>query len=86
MIQVKIYDRTNKEEHGGIVTDDGNIICGCCGGLIEKKEISIKNYKGLDVNKGKHFYENNVDKDCETEILQVYDVWLDLSEAIVGES
>ena len=42
MTQVKIYDRTNKEEHGGIVTDDGNIICGCCGGLIEKKEISIK--------------------------------------------
>lgn len=35
MKQVKIYDRENKIEHGGIITDDGNIICGCCGGYGE---------------------------------------------------
>ena len=34
MKQVMFYDRANKEKHGGIITDDGDIICGCCGGII----------------------------------------------------
>ena len=39
MKQCKIYDKENDEVHGGILDDSGNIICGCCGGLIEASEI-----------------------------------------------
>ena len=33
------YDKENDVKHGGILTDDGDIICGCCGGLIPADEI-----------------------------------------------
>ena len=39
MKQCKFYDIENGVIHGGILTDDGDIICGCCGGLIERDEI-----------------------------------------------
>ena len=39
MKQVKFYDRENGTVLGGILTDEGDIICGCCGGLIEADEI-----------------------------------------------
>lgn len=39
MKQCKFYDIENDVIHGGIITDDGDIICGCCGGLIEHDEI-----------------------------------------------
>ena len=35
MKQVKFLDIENSAIHGGILTDDGDIICGCCGGLLE---------------------------------------------------
>lgn len=39
MKQIKFYDKENDSTHGGILTDDGEIICGCCGGLIEKEDV-----------------------------------------------
>lgn len=39
MKQVKFYDNENDTILGGILTDEGDIICGCCGGLIEADEI-----------------------------------------------
>lgn len=39
MKQVKFIDLENNTVHGGILTDDGDIICGCCGGIIEADEI-----------------------------------------------
>lgn len=39
MKQVCFLDKENNHYHGGILTDNGDIICGCCGGLIEKDEI-----------------------------------------------
>lgn len=39
MKQVMFYDKENDMKHGGILTDDGDIICGCCGGLIPCDEI-----------------------------------------------
>lgn len=39
MKQVMFYDKENDVKHGGILTDDGDIICGCCGGLIPNDEI-----------------------------------------------
>lgn len=39
MKQVIFYDKENNARHGGILTDDGDIICGCCGGLIPADEI-----------------------------------------------
>lgn len=40
MKQVKIFDIENQLIHGGILLENGDIICGCCGGLIPKDEIS----------------------------------------------
>lgn len=36
--QIKFVDLENNSTHGGIMTDDGNVICGCCGGLFEGDE------------------------------------------------
>ena len=38
MKQIKFYDKVNEEIHGGILLDDGDVICGCCGGLIESDD------------------------------------------------
>lgn len=43
MKQCKIFDIENKKVHGGILLDDGSVICGCCGGLIEADEIGDNN-------------------------------------------
>lgn len=37
--QCKFYDKTNDVVHGGIIDDEGNIICGCCGSLIKRDDI-----------------------------------------------
>lgn len=39
MKQVLFYDEENDVMHGGIMTDEGDIICGCCGGLIPADEV-----------------------------------------------
>lgn len=39
MKQVMFYDKANDEKHGGILLDNGDIICGCCGGIIPNDEI-----------------------------------------------
>lgn len=41
MKQVVFYDKENDVMHGGILTDNGDIICGCCGGLIPADEIGV---------------------------------------------
>lgn len=65
MKQVMFYDKENDVKHGGILTDDGDIICGCCGGLIPADEIG---------------------DDCDHQILEVFDNWVDLDEEICGDS
>ena len=65
MKQVMFYDKENDVKHGGILTDDGDIICGCCGGLIPADEIG---------------------DDCDHQILEVFDSWVDLDEEISGDS
>lgn len=39
MGQVMFYDKANDMIHGGLLTDEGDIICGCCGGIIPADEI-----------------------------------------------
>lgn len=39
MKQILFVDTENGERHSGILTDDGDIICGCCGGLIPADEV-----------------------------------------------
>lgn len=39
MKQVKFKDTENDVIHGGILLDNGDVVCGCCGGLITKDEI-----------------------------------------------
>lgn len=36
--QIKFVDLENNTTHGGILLDNGDVICGCCGGLFEKAE------------------------------------------------
>ena len=39
---VKFKDLENNTILGGILTDEGNIICGCCGGLIERDDLQFE--------------------------------------------
>lgn len=86
MTQIKIYDRENDVMHGAIILDDGNLICGCCGSLIEKDEVSIAKCETNNVPENiREFYENNNDSDCTTDIIEVYGTWVDLSDEIIGD-
>jgi hypothetical protein len=38
--QIKFIDNENDVIHGGIRLDNGDVICGCCGGLIEAEEFA----------------------------------------------
>ena len=52
MTQIKFKDLENDTIHGGIMLDDGDVICACCGGLIDKEEFNNENYyKLLDIYK-----------------------------------
>ena len=39
--QIIIYNKDTKEQHTGILLNDGNVICGCCGGLFEYEDKGI---------------------------------------------
>ena len=41
MKQVKFREIGEDIEIGGILLDDGKIICGCCGGLFEPEDVEI---------------------------------------------
>ena len=41
MKQIKFHEVGENIEIGGILLDDGNIICGCCGSLFEPKDVEI---------------------------------------------
>lgn len=47
--QIKIYDKENNGIHGGIILDTGNVICACCGRLIEKDNIGPENNKSYSI-------------------------------------
>ena len=36
--QIMFRDLENNVKHGGIQLDNGDVICGCCGGLFEADE------------------------------------------------
>ena len=53
MKQVKFYDIednyvNNNSCHGGIILDNGDVICGCCGGIL-KAEDHNKTYQIVEV-------------------------------------
>lgn len=87
MKQVMFYDKENKMVHGGLLMEDGNIICGCCGGIIPADEIGgedndfeiVKIYDSwtnLDEAICRDdFYAERVRETCEDNI----DVWLEES-------
>ena len=41
MKQVKFHEIGENIEIGGILLDDGNIVCGCCGSLFEPEDVEI---------------------------------------------
>lgn len=77
MKQVKLYDMENEVFAGGILLPEGNVICGCCGGLIPQDEI-------YSTCKTKIEYKNKKE-DCTHQLVKVYKNWVDLSETIIGE-
>ena len=42
MQMVKFKDLESNTILGGILTDECNIICGCCGGLIERDDLQFE--------------------------------------------
>lgn len=80
--QIKFYDPENEVEHGGIILDDGNILCACCGSIIEKDEVSIAKVKEPS-NYLKELYGSNDNKIVTAEILQEYETWVDFSDYIL---
>ena len=53
MQMVKFKDLENNTILGGILTDEGNIICGCCGSLIEKDDFQfeiVENLSWIDIS------------------------------------
>ena len=50
--QIRFYVSDSDFEHGGILLDNGDVICGCCGGLIEDGDYVIleeyENWINLD--------------------------------------
>lgn len=53
MQMVKFKDLESNTILGGILTDEGNIICGCCGSLIEKDDVNfeiIENLSWIDIS------------------------------------
>jgi len=38
MKQIKFCDLDDNSTHGGIMLDNGDVICGCCGGIFERDE------------------------------------------------
>ena len=41
MTQIKFHEVGEDIEIGGILLDDGNIVCGCCGSLFEPEDVEI---------------------------------------------
>ena len=84
MKQVKLRDIENDVVFGGILLDDGNIVCACCGGLIEKDTVTLQYFEGS--NKSDiltSYYGNNIEDDAIFALLDVYDTWVDFSETIL---
>lgn len=51
MKQVKIKDNSNDEIHAGILLDNGDVICLCCGGLIPAEKIGTGKEKTDEILK-----------------------------------
>jgi len=49
MKQIKFRDED--DVFGGILTDEGNIICGCCGGVIPSDEIDGRSIEIVKIYK-----------------------------------
>lgn len=70
MKQCKFYDVEAEAFLGGILTDDDEIICGCCGGIIPRNVICMP--------------EEKPQEEHEIIVKKIYDNWVDLSEEIMG--
>ena len=71
MKQVRIYDRKDGAFHGGILLDDGSVVCGCCGGVFSADEVSS------DLNK--------TNESITHFIVEEYKFWVDLDAEICGD-
>ena len=53
--QIRFYDAENQTHCGGILMDDGSVICGCCGGIFEADDLENV---GITIE---HVYDHWVD-------------------------
>lgn len=79
MKQIKLYDMENEVFAGGILLPEGDVICGCCGGIIPQDEICT------DCKEVKIKYEKIKKENCTHRIVEVFKNWVDLTETIIGE-
>ena len=87
--QVMVLDLENMEVHGGILIDTGDIICGCCGGIIEKDEViklsDLRNEYDPEISNSATNAQDELLNDGYTHIiLKEFNDWMNLSEEICG--
>ena len=64
--------------HGGLYDEDeGILICGCCGGIINEDEIY---FPQEDYDNEGYDYDNHTHT-----MIEIYDTWVNLSETITGD-
>lgn len=84
MTQVKFYDHDNQITHGGILLDDGDLLCACCGDTIPEDEIYIGLCEKTSLSDTlKKRYGQNKKENCTSYILHIYDSWVDFSKEII---
>lgn len=83
MKQVVIQDLENKVKHGGILLDNGDIVCGCCGGLIEKSEICYDSELENTLSELGIQYSSEKDNYFSHRIIKIYPEWKNIDNEIM---
>lgn len=88
MIQVRALDLKNNVFVGGMIMDNHDFICGCCGSIISKNEIAISDTTEYDsgqlMEAFKKVYPAKTTSNTLFKIEHVYKTWMNLTETITG--
>lgn len=83
MKQVLIYDKENSVRHGGILLDNGDVVCACCGGLIPQDKIENICDKKRKETLSKLGIIYNCDGETAThQLFKVFPDWKNLDDVI----
>ena len=88
MFQVKVLDIKNNVVVGGMIMDNHDFICGCCGSIISKYQIAISDTTKYDSSKLMEAFKNIYPTKNENTLFiieHVYKTWINLTETIIGD-